>query len=130
MSTARKGSLPQAFGSLPPGLPEAPISGREEVARRINEALARFDLILSLLETLNKPLIPSPGDSDLRNGCERAMTSILSALAGIEPAAPSSAPPGREEQLAKARLNGEKPYRLIDADRLTRLWSFVDRLLP
>jgi hypothetical protein len=87
-------------------------------------------LILRLLEILNEPLIPFPGDADLRNGCERAMTSILSSLAGMEPAGPSSVPPGREEKALKARLNAERLSRLIDGDRLECLWAFIVRLLP
>lgn len=130
MSTAAKGSSPQAFGNPPPGLPEAPLVQREEISRRINDALARFDLILPLLETLNEPLIPLPGDADLRNGCDRAVTSILSALAGMEPSEASSNPPGDEENAVKARLNGERLSLLIDRDKLACLWSFVVRLLP
>jgi hypothetical protein len=129
MSTARKGISPQASGSLPPGLPGAPIFDREKVARSINDALTRLDLILGLLETLNEPLIPFPGDADLRNGCERAMTSILSSLAGMEPAKPSFLP-GREEKALKARLNAERLSLLIDRDQFSYLWSFVVRLLP
>jgi hypothetical protein len=130
MSTARKGISPQASGSLPPGLPGAPISDREKVARSITDALTRLDLMLGLLETLNEPLIPFPGDADLRNGCERAMTSILSSLAGMEPAGSSSVPPGREEKALKARLNAERLSLLIDRDQFSYLWSFIVRLLP
>lgn len=130
MSRASKGSSPQASDSRPLGLPEASISTREQVANQINQALTRLDLILTLLETLDEPLMPYPGDADLRNGCERAITSILSALAGIEPAKLSSALPSREEKALKASLNAERLSLLLDRDQFVYLWSFVMRLLP
>lgn len=130
MNSTREIIFPQASGGLSPGPSEAPISGREKVVRSVNQALTRLDLILSILEKLNESLLSPPGDSDLRHGCERAITSILCALAKIEPAEPSSSPPGRQEKAVRAALNGERLSRLIDADRHGCLCSLIDRLLP
>lgn len=130
MSPTSKGSSLHATGGPPPEPAEAPFSDREKTAGRIQEALTRLDLILGLLETLNQPLIPFPGDSDLRNGCGRALTSVLGALAEMEPSEASSIPPGPAERALEDQLDEERLSRLIDADRLACLCSLIDRLLP
>lgn len=130
MSPTSKGSSLQVSGGVPPEPAETPFPDREKTAGHIQEALTRLDLILRLLEGLNQPLIPFPGDSDLRNGCGRALTSVLGTLAGMEPTRPSSTPPGPAERALKDQLDEERLSRLIDADRLACLWSLIDRLLP
>lgn len=123
-------SAPQVSGSPPPGLPGANCAAREAVARRINESMSRFGMILGLLEELSKEMIPLAGDSDIRHGCERALTSMLSKVAAMDPAPPSAAPPGPEEVRAKTCLDGERTGRLIDPDRLHGFWSLIHNLLP
>lgn len=123
-------SAPQVPGNSPPELPGATFAAREAIARRINEAMGRFGLILEILEQISGEMIPLAGDSDIRHGCERALTSMLSKVAAVDSASPSGAPAGPEEMRAKSWLDGEKPTRLIDPDRLHGFWSLIHSRLP
>lgn len=123
-------SAPQVPGNSSPELPGATFAAREAVARRINEVMSRFSLILEILEEISKEMVPLAGDSDIRHGCERALTSMLSRVASLDSASPSGAPAGPEEVRAKSWLDGERPARLIDPDRLHGFWSLIHSRLP
>ena len=100
---------------------------RKHSAEALNRAMARFPLIVEILGELSKAPIPFPGDDDLRHGCERTLTTMLSELAKIEPA-----PPGKHcktEEIAHNWLKGEKTIRMIDVDKLQRIQQFIDRIL-
>ncbi len=112
------------------GKPEATFAAREVAARRISDAMSRFGMLLDILEEISKEIIPSAGDSDIRHGCERALTTILSRVAALDPVPTSILPPGPEEIRAKAFLEGERPSRLIDPDRLQGFWSVIHGILP
>ena len=103
---------------------------REDVARRINESMERFGLILSILKTLSLSVIPAIGDWDLRHGCERALTGILASVSMIPPADPDAGPPGIEECKANGWLAGNQPLTLLDPDKLSMLASLINGLLP
>lgn len=103
---------------------------REDVARRINESMERFGLILSILKTLSLSVVPAIGDSDLRHACERALTSILASVSMIPPAGEDGGPPGVEECGVNAWLAGNQPLTLLDPDKLSMLASLIDQLLP
>ncbi|MFT3992214.1 MAG: hypothetical protein QM680_12475 [Luteolibacter sp.] len=130
MSSARLGRFLRASGSPSPGMPEGSVFRREPVARQINAALQRLDLVLYVLETVDQGVIPAIGDSLLKNGCQRAVTSMLFALAGLSPAGPSLAHPGLEERLVKAKLVQKRLERLLDQEQLEYLDALVRRLLP
>lgn len=104
--------------------------GREEVALAIRENLSRFPLILALLDGLRHPPVPSPGDPELRAGCERAITALLSAIAPLRSAVSRAGKAGKEERAIYALIRGRKAQELIDPDQLARLDSFVSLLLP
>lgn len=89
--------------------------------------MSRFSLIVQILGELGKTDVPNAGDSDIRHGCERALTSILSELARIE-----IAPSGKfskTEETAQAWLHGKEARQLIDADILQRMQIFIDFIL-
>lgn len=100
---------------------------RKHSAEAINRAMARFPLIVEILGELSKAPIPLPGDEDLRHGCERTLTTMLSELARIEPAPPGK--PSKAEDTVHNWLKGEKSIRLIDVDKLQRIQQFIDRIL-
>ncbi len=113
-------------------MPTEPISlsthqTRKHSAEEINRAMARFPLILRTLGELGNAQFPFPGDDDIRHGCERALTSILSELAYIRkaPAGKSS----KAEETAKAWLQDPEASELINADILERMQQFVDAIL-
>lgn len=110
-------------GSVP--LPQS----RAEVASAIQEHLSRLPLILSLLDGLRQPPFPAAGDSELRAGCERAVTAILSTLARLAPSSPSTKS-SKEERAIIALIRSHKAHELLDPDQLARLDSFITRLLP
>lgn len=87
-------------------------------------------MILENLEELSLTLIPSPGDAEIRHGCERAMTAILSVLTKIQPAEADAASPSGEEQIALAWLVGEMPRKLVDSERFACFQFVINRLLP
>lgn len=89
--------------------------------------MARFPLILRILGELRSAPLPFPGDGDIRHGCERALTGMLSELARIQkaPAGKSS----KAEESAQAWLQDAKASELIDADLLERMQQFIDAIL-
>ena len=105
----------------------AELGSRRQVAESINLVLGRFPMVVNILGELEKARIPNPGDEDIRHGCERALTSMLSALARIQPA-----PAGRvskAEELARNWLHVSSADSLIDPDQLQRIQQFIDRIL-
>ncbi len=89
--------------------------------------MARFPLIVRTLEELRRDSVPYPGDDDIRHGCERALTTLLSELARID-----SAPAGKsskEEEIARSWLDHPEASKLIDADKLVRMQLFIDCIL-
>lgn len=89
--------------------------------------MARFPLILEILNKLQSAEVPFPGDDDIRHGCERALTAVLVELARIPPA-----PPGRNsaaEETTIACLHSEQAVRLVNADQRLRLQQFIERIL-
>jgi hypothetical protein len=105
-------------------------ASREEIAERINESMTRFGLIVSVLEELSRSTMPATGDVELRNGCERALTRILSVVAVMTPATSGGHSIGPEERKAMAWLAGKQLVTLIDPDKLAVLASLIDQLLP
>ncbi len=102
-------------------------SARKHFSEEINRAMARFPLIVQILGELGQVPVPFPGDDDIRHGCERALTAMLSELARIE-----VAPAGRSsqaEETARSWLNSSVSGQLIDADKLQRIQQFIDRIL-
>jgi len=104
-----------------------PQKTRKQTAEAINRALARFPLLLDVLDELSKQDYPSAGDQELRHGCERAFTAMLSRLAMIEPAPAGQS--SKAEKIAESWLQGDRATRLIDASKLERMQQFIDRLL-
>jgi hypothetical protein len=100
---------------------------RKQAAEAINRAMERFPLILGILGELRNAHIPFPGDDDLRHGCDRTLTSMLSELARIDPAPPGK--PVKAEEISHGWLTDEKAVRLIDADKLERLQQLIERIL-
>ncbi|MEO8615198.1 MAG: hypothetical protein ABI600_08670 [Luteolibacter sp.] len=100
---------------------------RKQSAEAINRAMARFPVIVEILNDLSKAQIPFPGDDDLRHGCDRTLTTMLAELARIDPA-----PLGKfskTEEIAHNWLKSENVVRLIDADKLQRIQQFIERIL-
>ncbi len=113
-------------------MPNQPISilpekTRKHSAEEINRAMARFPLILRILGELRNAQLPFPGDSDIRHGCERALTSLLSELAYI-PKAPVGKS-SKAEETAQAWLQNPAANELINADVLERMQQFIDAIL-
>ncbi len=100
---------------------------RKHSAEAINRAMGRFPLIVEILDELSKVQIPYPGDDDLRHGCDRTLTTMLSELARIEPAPAGKS--SKSEETARSWLRGDNAIRLIDADKLQRIQQFIDRIL-
>ena len=113
-------------------MPNNPVSPPFEItckqsSEEINRALTRFPLILRTLAELGDARLPFPGDEDIRHGCERALTSMLSELARI-PAAPAGKP-SKAEETARAWLQSPESRQWIDADKLERMQQFIDAIL-
>jgi len=104
-----------------------PQKARKQSAEEINRAMARFPLLVQILAELNRDQIPLPGDADIRHGCERALTTMLSELARIEGAAAGK--PSKAEEAAQNWLQNPDASKLIDADKLVRMQLFIDRIL-
>ncbi|MFT3990202.1 MAG: hypothetical protein QM680_02215 [Luteolibacter sp.] len=104
-----------------------PQKTRKQTAEAINRALARFPLLLDVMEELAKHDFPCAGDQELRHGCERALTAMLSRLALIDPAPAGQT--SNAEKIAESWLHGTRAPRLIDASKLERLQQFIDRIL-
>lgn len=113
--------MPNELGNMPTE------QTRKQAAEEINMAMARFPLILQILEELGKTSYPFPGDDDVRHGCERALTRILSELARIKPAGTGKS--CKAEETALMWLQRPEIRRLIDADRLERMQQFIDSIL-
>ncbi len=104
-----------------------PRNRRLEASEKINHVMARFPLVLRILGELADSRCPLPGDDDIRHGCERALTRILSDLARIGPAGPGDPVPA--EETITAWIRNEDAGRLIDADRLERVQQLIDSIL-
>ncbi len=89
--------------------------------------MARFPLLVQILAELNRDQIPLPGDADIRHGCERALTTMLSELARIDGA--PAGKPSKAEDAAQNWLQHPDADKLIDADKLVRIQLFIDRIL-
>lgn len=104
-----------------------PRSLRSDAVEKINHAMARFPLVLRILGELAESRCPLPGDDDIRHGCERALTRILSDLARIPPALLGEDVP--DEATITGWLPHEGAHHLIDADRLERIQQLIDSIL-
>lgn len=100
---------------------------RRQAAEEINQAMARFPLIVQILGELNESPIPLPGDDDIRHGCERALTGMLSELARIQPVPPGKS--SKAEETAQAWLHSTAAPPLVDVDKLQRMQQFIDCIL-
>ena len=100
---------------------------RKQCAGEINRAMTRFPLIVQILKELRETQIPRPGDNDIRHGCERALTSMLSELARIETAPAGS--PSKDEDTAQSWLHCPEARQFVDADILQRMQIFIDFIL-
>jgi hypothetical protein len=108
--------------------PAKPVQiSRQEAAEKINLAMVRFPLILRTLRELSESEVPSPGDGDIRHGCERALTAILVAIARLDYAAPGKVLPA--EAIARNWLNSAEATEFIDGDILQRIEQFIDCVL-
>jgi hypothetical protein len=113
-------------------MPHSPVSTpsqkpRKQFVEEINRAMARFPLVVQILGELNRAPVPSPGDADIRHGCDRALTSILSELARI-----GNAPEDKSckaEEIAQNWLQIPEARKLIDADKLQRMQQLIDCIL-
>jgi hypothetical protein len=106
--------------------PPSPRS-RKLAAEEINRAMSRFPLIVRILGELDQSPIPLPGDDDIRHGCERALTGMLSELARIEPVEPGKS--SKAEDTAQAWLQTSSAHKLVDVDILQRMQQFIDCIL-
>ncbi|MFT4175552.1 MAG: hypothetical protein QM627_02745 [Luteolibacter sp.] len=104
-----------------------PQKTRKQTAEAINRALVRLPLLLDVLEELSKQDFPCAGDQELRHGCDRALTAMLSRLALIDPAPNGQV--SNAEKIAESWLHEARAPRLIDASKLERLQQFIDRIL-
>ena len=100
---------------------------RKHAAEEINRAMGRFPLILQILGEIGRTQLPFPGDDDIRHGCERALTSMLSELARI-PKAPAGKS-SKAEEIAQGWLQAPASHPFIDADKLERMQQFIDAIL-
>ena len=100
---------------------------RKHSVEEINRAMARFPFVVQILGELNRTQIPNPGDDDIRHGCERALTTILSELARIGSA--SAGKPSKAEETAQNWLQMPEARKLIDADKLQRMQQLIDCIL-
>ena len=100
---------------------------RKQSCEEINRALTRFPLILRILAELRDARLPFPGDDDIRHGCERALTRMLSDLARIPPAPVGK--PSKAEETARSWLQSPASRQWIDADKLERMQQFIDAIL-
>lgn len=100
---------------------------RKQSIEEINRAMARFPLLVQILDELKRAPIPCPGDDDIRHGCERALTTILSELARIGCANPGKS--SKAEETAQSWLQVPNARNLIDADKLERMQQLIDCIL-
>ena len=90
-------------------------------------ALARFPLILDILDQLATAPVPLPGDEEIRHGCERALTAMLRKTALIEPAPGGNG--SSTEETVLGWLHSKRARQLIHPDQLMRIEQFVERVL-
>lgn len=102
-------------------------ASRQQAVEAIDRTLARFPLVTRILGELGRESVPMLGDADLRHGCERALTGMMSGLAkiGRAPAGPAH---DREDAL-RALCHRPDLRALVDADKLERLQQFIDAIL-
>lgn len=103
-----------------------PVPTREDAVQGIAQITRRLPLIVKILEELHDSPIPSPGDDDIRHGCDRALTAMLSALAKMR-TAPDGVP-STSEHTVRALLGSHAAHGLVDADKLQRMQIFIDRI--
>lgn len=89
--------------------------------------MARFPFLVEILGELDRNTVPLPGDADLRHGCDRALTTMLSELARMGPA-PAGQPTSAEE-MALSWLHNPEARKLIDADKMERMQQFIESIL-
>ena len=114
---------------LPMPIPPAstkPAKSRERTAATVLHIMTRFPLIVEILDGLTKATVPCPGDQDIRHGCDRAVTAILTDLARIEPA--PSGMPSKAEDAVRLMLSGDAGVGTINADLLERIHQFIARI--
>ena len=100
---------------------------RKHSAEEINRAMARFPFLVGILGELDRDTVPFPGDDDLRHGCERALTTMLSELARMGPA--PAGQPTKAEEMALSWLHDPEARKLIDADKMERMQQFIESIL-
>ncbi len=100
---------------------------REAAVETVCGILERFEWIVEILGRLNREATPSPGDEDLRHGCQRALTSMLAALSRIRPAPPGKA--CKAEKSIRRVLNTKGADQCVDRDQFERLEQLVNRIL-
>lgn len=103
------------------------IATRADTVRRVYQAMKRFPMVVSMLETIHQSTVPLPGDAEIQHGCQRALTSMLAELSQIPPAAPGD--PTAEESTITGWLTTPHACRLMDPDQLERFQNFLDRIL-
>jgi hypothetical protein len=89
--------------------------------------MVRFPLIVKILGEIANSPFPVPGDSDIRHGCDRALTSMMSELARMVPDLSGNS--GSNGETALEWLNGPEAQRLIDADKLERIEQLIESLV-
>lgn len=99
---------------------------RESVANSVNRVMMRFSAIIEILDNLNRVEVPHPGDDDIRHGCQRALTAMLSELARIQPAPEGKI--SKAERIARAHLQIKYMEHLVDPDLLQRFEQFITRI--
>ena len=104
-----------------------PQTTRKHSAEEINRAMTRFPFLVEILGELDRNTVPFPGDDDLRHGCERALTAMLSELARLGPA--PAGKPTQAEEMALSWLENPEARKLIDADKMERMQQFIDSIL-
>jgi len=119
---------PESMSTLPNPAVNSPLhASRKHAAEEINRAMARFPLLVRTLGELGQAQVPFPGDDDIRHGCERALTAMLSELARIEVAPPGKS--SKAEEIAQSWMSSSVSGQFIDVDKLQRMQQFIDRIL-
>lgn len=106
-------------------------SRSEKTAQRINAIMARFPLILDILEELEGASSTSPADEFIRQGALRGVAEMVSALKRLEPA-PCGAGDRKTDavDLATTWMLGQKPGRYLPPETFVILARTVARCLP
>lgn len=103
-----------------------PTPSREDAAQEIAQVTRRLPLIVKILQELHDTPYPGPGDDDIRHGCDRALTAMLSELAKMQPAPDGK--PSQNEQKVRTLIGKYAAEGLVDADKLQRMQIFIDRI--